>query len=73
MNSLDYEIYSGRVPSTYVYCVVCYRVIDSPISRMCCHVFTHCYTLDDDSERPMDYELSIPLKGFPHLARIGNM
>ncbi len=30
-----------------------------------CHVFTHHYTLDDDSERPMDYELSLLPKVFP--------
>ncbi len=34
------------------------------ISKKCC-VFAHCYTLDDDSECPMDYELSLLPKDFP--------
>ncbi len=50
-----YEIYSGCDPSTYVYCVVCYHVIVAPYERSVGHVFAYLYTLDDDSERPMDY------------------
>ncbi len=49
-------IYSGGGPSTYVYCVVCYRVIAAPYVRNVGHVFAYLYTLDDDSEHPMDYE-----------------
>ncbi len=31
----------------------------SRICKKCCHVFAHCYTLDDNSEHPMDYDLSL--------------
>ncbi len=61
LSGLAYEIYSGGGPSTYVYCVVCYRVI----VRSVCHVFAYLYTLDDDSERPMDYETSLLPNVFP--------
>ncbi len=37
----------------------------SLICKKCCHVFTHRYTLDDDSECPMDYETSLLLNIFP--------
>ncbi len=30
-------------------------------------VFPHCYTLDDDSEHPMNYELSLLSKVFPFI------
>ncbi len=33
--------------------------------KKCCHIFTHCYTPYDDSEGPMDYELSSLTKVFP--------
>ncbi len=56
---LAYEIYSGGGPSKYVYCVVCYRVIVAPYVRSVGHVFAYLYTLDDDSECPMDYETSL--------------
>ncbi len=49
----------------YVYCVVCYRVIVAPYVRSVSHVFAYLYTLDDDSERPMDYETSLQPKVFP--------
>ncbi len=62
---LTYEIYGGGCPSTYVYCVVCYRVIVAPYIRSVGHVFTYLYTLDDNSERPMDYETSLFPKVFP--------
>ncbi len=45
----------------YVYCVVCYRVIVKSVG----HVFAYLYTLDDDSERPMDYETSLLPNVFP--------
>ncbi len=53
------------VPSTYVYCVVCYRVIVAPYVRSVGHVYANLYTLDNDSERPMDYETSLLPKVFP--------
>ncbi len=62
---LPYEIYSGGGPSTYVYCVVCYCVIVAPYVRSVAHVFAYLYTLDDDSECPMDYETSLLPKVFP--------
>ncbi len=40
----------------YVYCVFCYCVIVAPYLRSVGHVFAYLYTLDDDSERPIDYE-----------------
>ncbi len=52
-------------PSTYVYCVVCYRVIVSPYVRSVGHVFAYLYTLDDDSLHPMYYETSLLPKVFP--------
>ncbi len=64
-SGLAYEIYSGGGPSTYVYCVVCYRVIVAPYVRSVGHVFAYIYTLDDDSEHPMDYETSLFLNIFP--------
>ncbi len=39
--------------------MVCYRVIVAPYVRSVGHVFAYVYTLDDDSERPMDYETSL--------------
>ncbi len=36
----------------------------STILKTCCCVFAHCYTLDDDSKCPMDYELSLFLNVF---------
>ncbi len=35
------------------------------ICNKCCRVIAHHCTLDDDSEHPMDYELSLFLKVFP--------
>ncbi len=45
-----YEIFSGGGPSTYVYCVVCYRVTVAPYIRSVGHVCAYFYTLDDDLE-----------------------
>ncbi len=64
-SGLAYEIYSGGGSSTYVYCVVCYHVIVVPYVRSVGHVFAYLYTLDDDSECPMDYETSLLPKIFP--------
>ncbi len=49
----------------YVYCVDCYRVIEAPYFRSVGRVCAYLYTLDDDSERPMDYETSLLPKVFP--------
>ncbi len=38
----------------------------SLISKKFCCVFAHCYTLDDDSECTLDYELSLLPKVFPY-------
>ncbi len=46
LSGLEYEIYSGGGPSTYVYCVVCYHVIVAPYVRSVGHVFAYLYTLD---------------------------
>ncbi len=54
-SGLAYEVYSGGGSSMYVYCVVCYRVIVAQYVRSIGHVFAYLYTLDDDSERPMDF------------------
>ncbi len=48
----------------YVYCVVCYHVIVAPYVRSVGHVYAYLYTLDDDSECPMDYEISLLPKVF---------
>ncbi len=45
--------------------MVCYRVIVAPYVKSVGHVFAYLYTLDDDSERPMDYETSLLPKVFP--------
>ncbi len=49
----------------YIYCVVCYRVIVTRYVRSVGHVFAYLYTLDDDSECPIDYETSLLPKVFP--------
>ncbi len=50
----------------YICCVVCYGVIADPNVRSVGHVFTYLYTLDDDSEHPMDYETSLFPKVFSY-------
>ncbi len=65
-NGLVYKIYSGDGPFTYVYCKVCYHVIVAPYVRHIGHVIAYLYTLDDDSERPMDYETSLLPNVFPY-------
>ncbi len=49
----------------YVYCVVYYCVIAAPYVRSVGHVFAYLYSLDDDSECPMDYEISLLPTVFP--------
>ncbi len=49
----------------YVYCVGCYCVVVAPYVRSVAHVYAYLYTLDDDSECPMDYETSLLSKVFP--------
>ncbi len=46
-------------------CILCGLLScdSSPICKRYCHVFMHYYT-DDDSERQMDYELSLLPNGF---------
>ncbi len=34
------------------------------------HVFAYLYTLDDDSEHPMNYDTSYSLKFFPSIASL---
>ncbi len=64
-SGLAYEMYSGGCSSTYVYYVVCYRVIADPYVRSVGHVFAYLYILDDDSERLMEYDTSLLRKVFP--------
>ncbi len=49
----------------YVYCVVCYRVITAPYVKSVGHVCAYLYIIDDDLERPMDYETSLLPTVFP--------
>ncbi len=51
------ELTNGGGPCTYVYCVFIYHVIAVRFVK-CGYVFAHRYTLGDDSECPMNYELS---------------
>ncbi len=46
--------------------MVYYHVIVAPYVRSVGHVFAYLYTLDDDSERPMDNETSLHPKVFPN-------
>ncbi len=64
-SGLAYEVYSEGGPSTYVYCVVCYRVTVAPYVRSVGHIFAYLYTLDDDVECPMDCETSLLPNVFP--------
>ncbi len=64
-SGLAYEIYGGGGPSMYINCVVCYHVIVAHYVRSVGHVFAYFYTLDDDSEHPMDYETCLLPKVFP--------
>ncbi len=48
-----------------MYCVICYRVIVAPYVRSVGHLFAYLYTIDDDSERPMNYETSLLPNVFP--------
>ncbi len=45
--------------------ITLYCVIVAPYVRSVGHVFAYLYILDGDSERPMDYETSLPRKVFP--------
>ncbi len=38
----------------------------SPMCKKCCSVFANHYTLDDDLECPLDYELSLLPNAFPY-------
>ncbi len=50
--------------------VICYRVIVAPYVRSVGHVFAYHYTLDDDSECPMDYESSLLPEVFPFFSHV---
>ncbi len=39
--------------------LLCDSSLPMLICKKCCCVFPHCYTVDDDSEYPMDNELSL--------------
>ncbi len=56
----------GVVPQC-IYCVVCYCVISAPYVRSVGYVFAYLYTLDDDSERPMDCETYLFPQVFPYV------
>ncbi len=47
-------------------------MIAAPFIRSVAGVFAHRYTLDDDSERPMDYELSLLPRVFPWEQTLGS-
>ncbi len=47
-----------------MYCVACYRVIATRYVRSVGYVFAYLYTLDADSECPMDYETTLLPKVF---------
>ncbi len=66
-NSRSYSLSLSRSdgPSTYVYCVVRFRVIAAQYVQSVGHVFAYLYTLDDESECPMDYETSLLPNVFP--------
>ncbi len=57
--------FSGGELFTYIFCAVCYHMIVAPYVRSVGHVFAYLFSLDDDAERPMDYEISILRKFFP--------
>ncbi len=48
----------------YVYCCVCYHMIAAPYIRS---IIAHRYTLDEDSEHSMNYELSLLPNVFPYI------
>ncbi len=50
--------------SMFIYCMVSYHVIAAPYVRSVGHVFAYLDTLDDDSERSIDYETSLLPKVF---------
>ncbi len=52
--------YTVEVVPLYMYIAYGWLSCDSsPICKKCYCVFAHNYTLDDDSEHQMDYELSL--------------
>ncbi len=56
-----------RVIAAQGVCKKCCRVIAAQgVCKKCCRVFTHHYTLDDDLDCPMDYELFLPSSIFPY-------
>ncbi len=67
-SGLAYEIYSGGGPSMYIYWVVCNHVIAAAYVRSVGCVVVYLYTLDDNSECPMNHETSLLPQGwFPSI------
>ncbi len=63
-SGFTYEIYSGGAPSTYIYCMVCYRVIAAPYVRsvvVSLRVQLHSWWR---FRMPIDYELFLLPKFF---------
>ncbi len=57
--------YTVEVVPTYIYYVVCYREIAASYVKSVGHAFAYLYTLDDNSEYPMDYETTLLPNVFP--------
>ncbi len=55
---LKYTVEVAPLHSIQLYCMVCYRVIADPYKKCWC-IFEHRYALDDNSEYPIDYEISL--------------
>ncbi len=62
-----YMKYTEEVVPLCMYIVGLLLYDSNPISKKCCDNIAHHYTLDDDSECPMDYQLSLLPKGFPSI------
>ncbi len=57
---LDLHVkYTVEVVPLYTYMLGLLFSHSSPICKKCCRVFAHHHIPDDDSECPMDYELSL--------------
>ncbi len=57
--------------SLYIHILCDLSSFDSkPICKKCCHIFAHHYALDDESECPMNYELSLLPNYFPNIRRV---
>ncbi len=56
--------YTVELVALCTYIVICYCMIAAPCVRSVGCVFVYLYTLDDNSERPMNYETSLLPKGY---------